>query len=968
MGALLLAAAFALGAAADGEAVEREWRVRRWALFSAESGAEIAQALSAADWEERAAALDALARSGAAGGALPAALRAPLAAALDDPHPGVRAAALLALAASEGAAGDLLAPDSLPRRSAERLPAVRLALAAALEPGTGPARAETLAVLGADPDPRVAAAARAALAVSEPADGAAEAALQNLLAALDERRDEEALFDTLELLGRGCLPAALLAGLRGRYGGDDLRSQGLRALVEALGFARGAGGDAGRLAAGWVGEGPWVPRRQALLAEGARGAGEEVAAALLAVLDALAGGRAPEGGQGAAAPSPTCFELAEAVASALSPPALVRLLLARAPSPPALVPVLAALGARAEAWDPDGAGRWLDPAGDPRVRRAAVEAFAATFARTAEAGTRALLAAALADPDAAIEARAWRALAEAPDPVPAGEALVAAWRRCDPAERLARLAGLTRAHPFPAFRGEFLALGDHPDERRVAAAELLAPFRGDAEVRSTLEGWLADEIARHRAALAASAPGAGEPAERRLAALVEALGSVEPAGAAGSLEAALVHSLGRSTEVGKAAAAALGLTAAGRRRLASYLGAGVDRRIRVEAAITLCGHPGEADPAAAVEVLIAADPHAAWDLRVRLLPALGEAGTAPALAFLREMARDGDEAARIMALHTLAERSGGAEIPFLEGLARHGPDLEARRLAIRLLPVAGAAEAAAVTERLERLRAELMAGLLGPERTAEERDLLESELLAALGAAGMFPPALEPAWLWRPLAAAADELEARFRGEELPPERFRWGTELALAGHLARAGRLGPALERAGPWWRLDGRLLLELAAEAEAGREPPALGAALRRAGIVALRGEPARNERRLALARGEQLARGWAAGSWEECARLAASLRRDHGAGRFPDQVWVRLFGSRDPERGSDPRARLESAALQARAWAALAAGDLPAACGWADRAGGLCRTSRIAAAEQERLMAALAAAGRSSESGDR
>ena len=978
---LVLLAVLLGGGQEPDEDVAREWRVREWALAPSDHGAALDAALHGAEWEERAAALDALARHLEAGGELADAPRRAVHAALTDPHPGVRAAALVVLGFDEGAEFD---DASLARLAEDPLPLVRLHFARALGSAATPRRGEVLARLALDAEDRVAGAARAALfgggGDTRGVRPLAASEVLSVLSELERRRDEEALLAAFASLVTGGATPDLLAALRALYTGDDRRSRGWRALVEAVAFvgkadaaSAGEPPEAKRLVDGWLGAEAWIPRRQALLTAAAHGGGEEVARLLLAALAALEsdpGGEARRASrtpglladvravaeeEGAGALEHVGPELAEALGGAVPGKRLAALLLEADPGPRTLALVLVELGRSLEAWDPDLAAAWLDQGRAESVRVAAVKALAATLVRNGDAGAGRLLVQALDDPARAVEARAWRALCDADDPAPGGEALCAAWRRLPAEERLARLGWMTRAHAYPAFRRELLAHGEFPDTRRAAAGELLAPFRGDVEVRDAMVRWLDDELARRRAALE---EGLGdescEEIERRLQAVVQGLGRVDPEGSRDALERALVQSRGWSTEVGKVAAAALGFTRDGRRRLHAYLGAETDRRTRIEAAIVLAPHGAEADPAAAVEVLIGGYPSAAGDLRVRMLPALGAAGTARAFAFLREQVHTGDEAARVAALHELAERGGAAEVPFLEDAVRRAPHLETRRVAVRLLPVA---DRAGATARVAQLFAELGAGLLAPDRASEERALLRSELLSALGAGGRFPRALEGEWLRRPLEAAAAELRHRFRDEDLPSERFRWRGELELASHLAAAGTLGEVLARAGPWWRMDGRFLAALADEAADDTAAGGMADRLRRAAVIAMAGERTRNERRLALARGQLLGRAWQAKRWGEAARLARGILGARRLGDFPDQVWIRLFGSRDPLGGVDPAARLASAEEQARAWGARERGDVEAARRHAERAAQRVGASGTARAEQAKLRAALA-----------
>jgi hypothetical protein len=967
--------------------VEREWRARRRALFPSAHAEELLAAIGHPDWPERAAAFDALARGLEAGGELLGWHAAAIVAGLADPHPTVRVFALRTLVA-EGPWG-ALDSETARRLSTDRLPAVRLELARALasiplEPlGESPGKVavEILARLARDPDPRVADAARAALLA-----GSDQPSRIDLLGHLLAEGSEEEILRGFLRVGRG--PAELsplLDAIGVELEGRDRKSRAWRAVVEALSLIGGSGGDLDRLLDGWLGTGLPSPRRQRLFAQLGESRNAALGEALLEALEALeCRGEGPFTSErwpglaedlretieieGAEAVKFLPHELADLVVRTLGPVGLLEVTLEREWTASTLVRLFGSLGHHLSTW-PRPCRVWIEPGVDLEVRAAAIEALAATFSRSGDRSAGDLLALALEDPDAALGEVAWRALCDDPQ----GEAwhgeLVEAWRKLPLGEALERLNRMTRDRPFPAFRDELLALGSRPDDRRLIAAELLAPFRGDEGVRQALESWLGDDLRSRAAALARGDRPTSERVELRIGVMVQSLGGVAPVEGCEMIERALIHSLGNSTDLGKVAVAVLGFTGEGRDRLPRYLGRQIDRRTRVEAAIVLGRRGDGSDRSAAGSVLIGDFPAATWDLAARMIGALGRVGDGPSLAFLGELVRGGEEEERGAALRAIAARGDEPALAFLRETAREGIGFDVRRLAVRLL---GESEEAEMAVFLAELFGELFDGRIGDGRigegrigegwSAEERHLLRSELLSALGATGAFPERLEGEWLLAPLAAARASLEKRFRGEDIASAHFSWSGELELAEHLTRSGRIDEALARTPRWWRLDGRVLVALAersaaaASADRSVSPRRASWILLRAGLVALLGEHRRNPRRLAIARGVLLEFTWREGEWEAFDRLASSLLRDYRSGALAEATWRIAVGPRNHAGELDPLARLECGVWQARARSALERGDVESARFLARQAAPRVGASRRAAERQALLQHAL------------
>ena len=941
-------------------AVARELRVRRWALGPEPAAGALATALASASWQERLDALDALARAARAGGTPDATAATRL---LDDPHPNVRAGALRLMAevAPERAC------DAALQAAGARLPLERLGAVAVLAESA--CDAGRLAALALDPDPRVAAAARAAACAR-----ADESALVRALARSAASDDVEALRDAEWLVTRAPLHAAAVAELRQLADGlrPPARARAFAAAVEAGSFAALGRGDAERLLAGWLATPERDPRRQAALTDAARSGDVELGRALLMALDELttvvsgASVEAPRFGALVAdaerlravdAAGEQLFhaprELAETALETLGVDAALRLAAELALGPRALVELCPALALRARTLPLAPCASWLAPGAAPELRAAALRAFASIAARGGERTAGPLLVLALDDPDPELCADAFRALCQAHDVAPFVPALHAAWERQPAGERRRRLDWLPRGAPLFAFRPALLALGEEGGDARRLAAELLSGARGDEAVAARLAAWLADELA------GLAREGAGTPAfrprEQRVQGAVRALAAVDPERGVPAFERALHASTGASTEIGKSAAAALGLTATGRARLAELLGTALDRRTRIEVAIALASRTDGRPAGDAVSVLVADYPAAARDLRERMLVALGAAGTAEARLSLQRIVEDGARGAleRGSALEAVVGAPEAAEL--CARIAVADVPLELRRLAVRLLgaPLGDAARLERLHDALARPPAD------GARRSAaeEERALLAAELLVALGRTGRLPERLHGAWLAAATRAAPEVLAGRLRGEELPAVDFAWRAELELAGVLAEAGALEDALAGA-DLALLDGRLALALA-----GRVAPFAGAeasALRllRAGQVALLGEPEPDSGLLGRARALQLALAWRGARWGEAERAAVRLESDYRRGASAASAWADVFGVFERERGVDPLGRVASAARQARAWRALERGEVAVARAAAAEARALVGSSRAARAEQERLEAAVAA----------
>jgi len=854
--------ALLLAALPEDEAVAREWQVRARARDPHAHAAELRAELGAPRWRTRAAALDALLRAAVALRPwTPAQAEAVLAAGADA-HPNVRARALDAA----GAAG-LALPDELAARLArDPLGSVRLALARALEHAATPVRAALLAALALDLDARVAVAARHALCgLAAEERGVRTERLTVLARARQEGREPFLRF--LAGLAEAPADAELLAGARAALAEDEEA----RAWIEVLALAWGLSGEAGRVAGLAREDATWEGLGGRLLERAARAPDPELAPALCLALADLAPGVARRG-------------LVALLVEGLEP-AAPAFLAAHVLDDALRAECLAALGLRRDAWQDAEWAPWVRPEVPVSVRRACQEALSGAYARSADPGAGRGLLALLADPEPDLAAAAFESLCAARVAgVDDGAALRAAFAPLSREEQLRRAALFTRARPFPELRAEWLALGAERGAARTAACELLAGFEGDAGAVAALAGWLAADLAAFAAA----------PAEHEglVQAELRALARASQGAAREELAAALQAALGRSTEVGKVAAAGLGRSAAGRARLGALLAAGAlaadaDRRTRIEACLALAraAEPQLCEPA--VARLLADHAQAAWDLRQRMLEALAESGCAAAEEGLLALAARAElEPVERMTLATLLARRGGPRAAAaLAELARGAHDLESRRVAVAGLAGLGAGE------RLDELARELAAGAL--PGGAEELALLASDL--RLARARLAPGRWVCAeWLRAPAARAAADLVARFRGEELPAPEFEWRHELELARVLAAGGGLDACLADLAQLERLDGRLLVALGETARAaGRAAQA--DELYALATIALLGERDPPRERLAWVLARRLALARAAEDAPRVAALAPRVASALRAGALSSAQRELLDGSR-------------------------------------------------------------------------
>ena len=957
--------------------IEWEWRCRRLALEPSEQRSELARALASADWHARLLALEALARLPA--GAQWHARGEGLAPLLNDPAPNVRAAALRVVAALDPWQPSV--EEALLAGCRDAWPGARLAAIRALADARSESAALELARLalarGSSVERHEVLAARSGLMRFGPLGW------REQLRVLTSESAPELLEVYLDLVRGGIAPEQVLA-LR-----EALPHE--RALVELLAADAGLAIDEPALLAAWIAppaaepgasERRWSSRaqREELLEQIAERSDARLPRASLgpALLAAARAAAADE------AQSDQTDFLCRCATSLLGPEAALASL-DTAPERVAQA-VWDQVELSSESLSPDCLRPWLRAQRAPREREAAARMCARSFegalaSMQAGSATAELLAAAprwramlselARDLDPTIRHAAFRDLCRAPGVERRVELLFELWSDSTIDEQHARLIELPRDWPLEPFRAVLLEWNE-ADRGGPSVPELLSALRPDEALRASLAAALWRALDGVSLALERADAGMLRAARTRARSLMIALGRVE--GAQSSLLRALERSLewergegergdSLAVELAKHAVAGLGQSAEGRALLQAYLEPTTPARARIEAALALASTRGAAqEPERASRArLLLLESFETCDstLRSRILRALALGSERPVRDFLEALLSDpsADIEQRIAALDALAERGGPDKLFTLMGA---DSPLGLRRACVEAaLRMATSAPDARLRDRVRSSLLEAAAANLpvwsAAEPTHPDR-LLAGDLLVATCALGGTAPELLASVFAPALHDAAAQLTRRQAGERLPAPGFTRSSELSLAAGLAQRGLLSSALDASGAWWRLDGRFLLALSEVA--GPEPDARRR-LARAALSALLGEPEGEDRGAALARAALCLWREAArrADWAAHAHLCVFLRDLEARAAGADRAILAELGRPDPSRGLDPWARLHSGIPRARAWLALAAGELPRARQEARVAGERCGWSSAARAEQRELEAALA-----------
>ncbi len=635
------------------------------------------------------------------------------------------------------------------------------------------------------------------------------------------------------------------------------------------------------------------------------------------------------------------------------------------------------VASRNEALPVEATRPWIE---DERadVRAEVARAVGRRYLMGREPGLAVLVGQMLTDDDSTQRSLAFAWLCGGPHVEPFGGALRAAYdaeaqEGSDVSPRQARwLAQLPRNVPVPAFRDLVIRLVEQSATRSPSIIELLGTYTaGDEGVAEVLDRALAEELA----ALVRGGTFTDRLVpDSRAAALVRALHRTRGAAAVPLITDALERSMGPMNggpprenvrpQLPKTAVSLLAATEAGRYQLRRFLVFDdvVPRRVRFEVALQLA-RTASSWPELASRV----GAHIVTDfgvvdgtLRMRGIAAL--AALAPVEdtvvdTLLGELARGtrGDEAERLAAIAALGRRGAlellvaVVEIPLTRdefGLA----DLEAASAAARGLadPVFDGRLTAPTEAILELLqvvdgRVDAWDGEeIEREAFVEIRGALITSLCAGIArreSAGLLLDS--NAWLdfsvkdavrsWivrRPETAGADDIAARFAGEDLGDVRFRWQSELAAVDAWGQAAAFFTPNSGLGhaPVPVVDSRLLLVLGEGATRQGHGWTAPEWLLSTGLFAVEGEQRTRDaaRDLALGRAALTRFHMAAEQWDAAAlqalRLLVEVRRD----RTRRSALESLFDVSDPSIPSDAEARLAGLVHVFRGRAALDRAD--------------------------------------------
>ena len=559
-------------------------------------------------------------------------------------------------------------------------------------------------------------------------------------------------------------------------------------------------------------------------------------------------------------------------------------------------------------FDVEARSAWLAVSFDRELRVDVAEVLARSFLRSPTEDAREGLVELLRDEDSEVRELAFRTLCSvsAEDLLIVEPRLFEAWKDLTIEARLSALTRLPRERSLPSFRSALLELGAdfYLRSEFMAILELLGLFRGDKEVSLAVGAWLLADASR----VANGAQPETRPAARAVRAAragANALHTIGGENAVSTLAQALEVTTGIETEVAIDLISRLGKSGGGREALRRFFRAELPSREKIEVALALGSDSGHSERVDYAEYLRSRFDVCDGALRTRIWRLLVGLHDEESCAFAEKRFFDAalPIEQRAPALEVLLARyqstrtSAGLEALFkcVEGAT----DVESERMAIEAVGHSRASQAA------DFLRPRLEAS-----RAAD--DVERENLLVALARCA---PHSEFLWseLWsEPIRAGEEQLQGRFRGEQLAAVNFSFRGELESLQVLCEAGAWR---ENALPeLFRLDGRLALALAEACRRGgqKEPARL---LERHALVALEGELPVQKTQYALlqARLRLWADSLSGGDAEEVAWHASRVLSGWYSGSVTERDLEGVLGIRDPEQGRDPLARIQASAFQ-------------------------------------------------------
>lgn len=953
--------------------VEREFEIRERALFPERFDWQVD---TASDWRELHARLEALLRSA---GELTRDQLVFVRACVEHEHSNVRAQALAVMALAGAGIEGVDAVQILDELQGDPMPEVREQLAGVLANVEGEDADRRLLELEGDSDSNVADAARVELLSRGESSLSTQIALFGAsplhldagefiaaLFVLDHLPPNRPLFDGVSESMAAAVRAEQVSWFDSdsedakAANGNYARWTSRRALWEALRHSRGIPYDGDAVAAGWnlplYGADEWTERkrRKRLLEAAERGNGSLYEPLFQRLAPhVVAGAGTGDVGLSAAERS---WLLEGAIQSYFSH-SIVRKNRKDFPITPGMTPEFLVdffeqVEGLADGWISNGLHAYYDVS--PEVRSAAFSAFAETWSRTGEPRSRRLVVKALEYPDLALDA--FRTLIGGRHAVPEESTVYRWWKSQPEEERMDLLDDFRRGVRFESWRETLLTAWSREATRSVSVAELLGGYIGDAEVEELLGLWINRELLILEASPAPAEDvkdGPWREAEARALWLTRSWlrirtqrdGSSEPGP---EVELLLrVGDLGK--ELGKLLVGRLVKFPAGRAATAEVLSnPALSRRVRFEILLT---NEDITSVDSLREMFVAYDTCDA-DLRARIARRAAGVQDEIVLRRLQQIAQDSEAepAERLAAIESMASAGSDEEVvPWLAEFLRGRFDFDLKQAAVASL---GSRARSLDGLGLRELHAD-------PVSRAHLGDaLLPALVRIELRGSGVVSEETLEVWRAEAGSRAVEELEARFRSEELAARNFVYGGWLNAALALLESEQLEAALGE--DYWKWDARLLARLGETILETNtiELVSLASKIDRAALIGLLGEGDAPERPALLVRlrARMLQRERWTGNWAAAQWWAEILLRDWRTGRSSPTAIGSVLGTFDRTREHDPRNWLLSIYVGTFAWQALEEGDLERAKALNARARALAGESATALSDVRRLERAM------------